>query len=56
MLKMCDLDTGLLIVTFHRIAPTRCCAFIDRWRLVAGDEGSRIYVLTVEEFGAVEHQ
>jgi WD40 repeat protein len=48
-LKVWDLDAGLLIATFHYDAATRCCAFADPHRIVAGDEGGRPYFLRLEE-------
>ena len=51
-LKVWDLDTGLLIVTFHCDAPAHCCAFVDERRIVAGDAGGRVYILSLEESGA----
>ena len=51
-LKVWDLETGLLIATFHCDAPARCCAFVDEQRIVAGDGGGRVYILSLEESGA----
>jgi WD40 repeat protein len=48
-LKVWDLDTGLLIATFHCDAPANCCAFADNHRIVAGDQGGRVYILSLEE-------
>jgi len=48
-LKVWDLDTGLLIATFHCDAPARCCACIDDQRIVAGDAGGRVYILSLVE-------
>ena len=48
-LKLWDLDTGLLIATFHCDGDARCCAFAGAQRLVAGDQGGRIYLLAFEE-------
>jgi WD40 repeat protein len=44
-----ELDTGLLVATFHCDAPTHCCACADDQRIVAGDEGGRVYILSLEE-------
>jgi WD40 repeat protein len=51
-LKVWDLDTGLLIATFHCDAPARCCACGGERRIVAGDAGGRVYILSLEESGA----
>jgi WD40 repeat protein len=48
-LKVWDLKTGLLIATFHCDAAARCCAFADAHRIVAGDDGGRLYILRLEE-------
>jgi WD40 repeat protein len=48
-LKVWDLDTGLLVATFHCDAPARCCACVDNRRIVAGDEGGRVYILLLTE-------
>jgi hypothetical protein len=48
-LEVWDLETGLLIVTFHCDAPARCCACADARRIVGGDEGGRVYFLALEE-------
>ena len=34
-LKVWDLETGMLIATFHCDAPALCCAFVDEQRIVA---------------------
>jgi WD40 repeat protein len=47
-LKIWGLDTDL-IVTFHCDAPVSCCAFIDEQRIIAGDRGGRVYILSLEE-------
>jgi hypothetical protein len=44
-----DLDTGLAITTFHCDASALCCACADEGRIVAGDNGGRIYFLALEE-------
>lgn len=46
-----DLASGLLITTFYCDASARCCAFADRQRIVAGDTGGRVYILSLEESG-----
>jgi len=48
-LKVWELDTGLLLATFQCDAPARCCAFVDDRRIVAGDAGGRVYILSLEE-------
>jgi len=48
-LKVWDLDTYVLLVTFHCDAPANCCAFADNHRIVAGDEGGHVYSLSLEE-------
>lgn len=48
-LKMWDLDTGALIVTFTCDAAVHCCAFIGDAKLIAGDAGGRVHFLTLEE-------
>jgi WD40 repeat protein len=48
-LKVWDLKTGLLIATFHCDGAARCCAFSDAHRIVAGDDGGRLYILRLEE-------
>ena len=48
---MWDLDTGLLIAAFHCDASATCCAFVDEQRIVAGDYGGRVYILSLEESG-----
>ena len=48
-LKVWDLEIGLLVASFHCEAGARCCACADKRRVVAGDEGGRIYFLSLEE-------
>jgi WD40 repeat protein len=48
-LKVWDLRTGLLIATFHCDGAARCCAFADNQRIVAGDAGGRVYILSLTE-------
>ncbi|MEX2263002.1 MAG: hypothetical protein WD696_13685, partial [Bryobacteraceae bacterium] len=48
-LKLWDLDTGLVIATFYCDASALCCVFIDERRIVAGDAGGRVYILSLEE-------
>jgi WD40 repeat protein len=48
-LKVWDLDTSVLIATFYCDAATHCCAFVDEQRIVAGDDGGRVYILSLEE-------
>jgi WD40 repeat protein len=52
-LKVWDLDTGLLIVTFHCEATPTSCAFADEQRIVAGDWGGHVYILSLEEHVAL---
>jgi len=47
--KVWDLDTGLLIATFHCDGTAYCCACADEGRIVAGDGGGRVYILRLEE-------
>ncbi len=47
-LKVWDLDTGVPVATFHCDAPARCCAFAGDRRIVAADEGGRVYFLALE--------
>ena len=47
-LRVWDLETGSLIATFHCEARADCCA-CDNHRIVAGDEGGRVYFLSLEE-------
>jgi WD40 repeat protein len=48
-LKVWGLDTGLLIATFHCDGAARCCACVDNQRIVAGDDGGCVYILSLEE-------
>jgi WD40 repeat protein len=48
-LKVWDLETGRLIATFHCDGSATCCAVADERRIVAGDEGGRVYFLALEE-------
>jgi hypothetical protein len=48
-LRVWNLENGNLIATFHCDAPAICCAFADGRRVVAGDEGGRVYFLYLEE-------
>jgi WD40 repeat protein len=48
-LKVWDPDTGRLIATFHCDAPALCCACGGEHRIVAGDQGGRVYFLVLEE-------
>ena len=41
--RIAPLHTGALIATFRCDAPARCGAFADERRVVAGDEGGRMY-------------
>ena len=40
---MMPFRTGVRITTFRCYAPARCHAFADKRRIVAGDEGGRVY-------------
>ena len=40
---------GAAVAAFHCEAPARYCAFIDPRRIVAGDDGGRVYFLALEE-------
>ena len=35
-LKVWELESGVLVATFHGDAPARCCAWVDYRRIVAG--------------------
>jgi hypothetical protein len=48
-LKVWDLATGQPIATFHCDAPATSCACADNHRIIAGDEGGRVYILSLEE-------
>jgi WD40 repeat protein len=48
-LKVWDLGTGLVITAFHCDAYPLCCGFADNRRIVAGDGGGRLYILSLEE-------
>ena len=47
--KVWDLDSGLLIATFHGDGTAYCCACAAEGRIVAGDGGGRVYILRLEE-------
>jgi hypothetical protein len=49
MLRVWDLESGVLIATFHCEGAARCCAFADERRIFAGDAGGRVYFLALEE-------
>jgi WD40 repeat protein len=51
-LRVWELYTGLLIAAFHCDGPAFCCAFAHEQRIVAGDAGGRVYILSLEESGA----
>ena len=42
-LKVWDLETGSFIATFYCDAAALCCACADGRRIVAGDQGGRVY-------------
>jgi len=48
-LKVWDLASGQAIATFHCDAVAPRCAFADQSRIVAGDQGGRVYFLTFEQ-------
>jgi WD40 repeat protein len=48
-LKVWDLGTGQPVATFRCDAPASHCAFADERRIVAGDQGGRMYFLALEE-------
>ena len=54
--KMWDLATGHLVGTFYCDAPAYCCAFVDDQRILVGDQGGRVYILSLEESGTREHR
>lgn len=47
--RIWDFETGGVISTFQCEAAAQCCAFIDQRRVIAGDEGGRVYLLALEE-------
>jgi hypothetical protein len=47
-LKVWDLETGTNVVTFYCDGAVRCCALGTRGRIVAGDEGGRVFLLALE--------
>src|ERR1035437_2630122 len=53
-LKVWDLDTGLVIATFHCDGSAQCCAFVDDHRIVAGDGGGcpTSYTRTTPDMGS----
>ena len=48
-LRVWDLQTGLLIATFHCETVAGCCAFVDNHRILLGDYGGRLYLLSLEQ-------
>jgi WD40 repeat protein len=48
-LKLWNLQEGNVIATFYCDDTPRCCAFADDDRVVAGDDGGRVYFLSLEE-------
>jgi WD40 repeat protein len=50
-LKVWDLETTRLITTFQCDWSARCCAFADECRIVAGDKGGRVHILSLEVSG-----
>jgi WD40 repeat protein len=48
-LKIWDLETGVIIATFLCDAALRCCACVDDRTIIAGDEGGRVHLLSLEE-------
>ena len=51
-LKAWDLESGVLLATFHCDAPATCCACAGNRTIVAGDAAGRVYFLTLEEGAA----
>jgi WD40 repeat protein len=49
MLEVWDLETGQFVATFYCESTAQSCAFLDAHRIVAGDEGGRVYFLALEE-------
>ena len=47
-LKVWDLETGASIATFDCDSVAACGAFADNHTIVAGDNGGRVYFLTLE--------
>jgi WD40 repeat protein len=47
-LKVWDLYTGALVATFTCDATARSCAFITDTKLIAGDAGGRVHILSLE--------
>ena len=47
-LKVWDLETGANIATFSCDSAARCGAFADDYTIIAGDNGGRVYFLTLE--------
>ncbi len=47
-LKVWDLETGMTIATFDCDSVAQCGAFADNHTIVAGDNGGRVYFLTLE--------
>jgi WD40 repeat protein len=50
-MKVWNLERGVVIATFHCEVAARCCVFVDQHRIVAGDEGGRVYLLALIESG-----
>jgi WD40 repeat protein len=48
-LKLWDVESGVLFVTFTCDAAALCCAFISDRKLFAGDALGRIHFLELEE-------
>jgi WD40 repeat protein len=48
-LKVWDLATGKTLATFTCEGALECCAFYDEGRLIAGDQGGRVYFVAFEE-------
>jgi WD40 repeat protein len=48
-LRLWDVESGLLLATFSCEGPAHSCAFINHHKLFAGDDGGRVYFLSVEE-------
>ncbi len=48
-LKVWDLETGMLLATFHCDASALCCTFAGNQKIVAGDDGGHLHFLQLEE-------
>jgi len=46
--KAWDVETGALIATFTCDAEAWCCAFANAQKIVVGDAGGRVHLLSLE--------